>query len=142
MNFTAGKCNNSKIFYQKIVYNYHHSRYIDDIFLTWNKSEKELIKQLAEGNTCHPNIKLDYKIGRVLPFLDVILSNDNGILSTSVYRKSTTEPCVVPFISDHPRHVFRNVTQTALARGIRYSSSLEAFHYERLSIKQTLLYNG
>ena len=126
----------------KIVCNYHHSRYIDDIFLTWNKSEKELIKLLQEANTWHPNIKLDYKIGTTLPFLDVLLINDDGILTTSVYHKSATEPGVVPYISDHPRHVFGNIIQTSLARVIRYSSNFEAFHHERLCIKLTLLYNG
>ena len=89
----------------------------------------------------HPNIKLDYKSGKSLSFLDVLLTNDNDILSTSVYHKSATEPCVVPFTSDHPRHVFRNVIHTALARAIRYSSSIHAFHQERLHIKLTLLYN-
>ena len=75
--------------------------------MTWNKSEKELRKLLDEANTWHPNIKLDYKIGKSLPFLDVLLTNNNGILSTSVYHKPAAEPYVIPFISDHPRHVFR-----------------------------------
>ncbi|CAF4281321.1 unnamed protein product, partial [Adineta steineri] len=52
-------------------------RYIDDIFITWNGTEKELIKFLNEANTWHPNIKLDYKIGQSLPFLDILLTNNN-----------------------------------------------------------------
>ncbi|CAF4595868.1 unnamed protein product, partial [Rotaria socialis] len=42
---------------------------------------------------------------------------------------------------DHPRHVFRNVIQTALMRAIRYSSTFEAFNIERRTIRLTLLYN-
>ena len=68
--------------------------------------------------------------------------NHNGILSTSVYYKPTSEPYVVPFISDHPRHVFGNVIQTALTRAIQYSSTLETYEQERRHIKLTLLYNG
>ncbi|CAF0897703.1 unnamed protein product [Didymodactylos carnosus] len=64
---------------------------------------KELRKLLDESNTWHPNIKLDYQIGKSLPFLDVFLTNQNGILSTSIYHKPSAEPYVVPFISDHPR---------------------------------------
>ena len=101
---------------KKLVYKNHSYRYIDDIFLIWNKSEKQLIELLKEANTWHPNIKFDYKIGKSLPFLDVVLTNNNGILSTSVHHKSATEPRVVPFISDHPQHVFVNVIQTALAK--------------------------
>ena len=109
--------------------------------MTWNKSEKELIQLLEQANKYHPNIKLDYKIGASLPFLDVFLVNHKGILSTSVYHKPTAEPYVVPFISDHPRHVFGNVIQTALNRAIRYSSTFLAYEQERRNIKLTLLYN-
>jgi hypothetical protein len=88
---------------------------IDDIFMIYNKSEKELIKHLDEENTCHPNIKLDYQIDKSLPSLDVLFMNNNGILSKSVYHKQSVEPYIVPFISDHPRHVFRNIVQTVVA---------------------------
>ncbi len=117
-------------------------RYIDDIFMTWNRTEEELRKFLDEANTWHPNIKLDYKIGKSLPFLDVLLTNDNGHLLTSVYHKPAAEPYVIPFISDHPRHVFTNIIKTFLERAIRYSSTFETFNYERRHIKLTLLYNG
>lgn len=110
--------------------------------MTWNKSEKELIKLLDEANTWHGNIKLDYKIGRCLPFLDLLVMNQNGILSTSVYHKPAAEPYIVPFISDHPRHVFGNVIQTALARAIRYSSIFETYQSEQRNVTLTLLYNG
>ncbi|CAF4263437.1 unnamed protein product, partial [Rotaria magnacalcarata] len=94
-----------------------YGRYIDDIFMTWNRSEEELRKFLDDVNTWHPNIKLDYKIGRSLPFLDVQLTNNNGILLTSVYHKPAAEPYI-------------------------YSSTFEAFNYERRYIKLMLLYNG
>ena len=86
-----------------------------------------MIKLLDEANRWHANIKLDYKIGRCLPFLDLLVMNQNGILSTSVYHKPAAEPYIVPFISDHPRHVFGNVIQTSLARAIRYSSIFETY---------------
>ncbi|CAF1461460.1 unnamed protein product, partial [Rotaria magnacalcarata] len=118
-----------------------YGRYIDDIFMTWNRSEEELRKLLDDLNTWHPNIKLDYKIGNSLPFLDVQLTNNDGILSTSVYHKPSAEPYVTPFTSDHPRHVFSNITKTSIERAIRYSSTFEAFNYERRYIKLMLLYN-
>jgi hypothetical protein len=83
-----------------------------------NKSEKELIQFLDDANTWHKNIKFEYHIGKCLPFLDVLIANNNGILSTSIYHKPATEPYVVPFISDHPRHVFRKIVQAALVRTV------------------------
>jgi len=90
----------------------------------------------------HPNIKLDYKIGKTLPFLDILLTNNNGILFTSVYHKPTAEPYVVPFLSDHSRHVFINIIQNNLKHALKYSSTFEAFNSERRYIKLMLLYNG
>ncbi|CAF3572915.1 unnamed protein product [Rotaria socialis] len=63
-------------------------------------------------------------------------------LSTSVYHKPGAEPYVVPFISDHPRHVFDNIIQTSLRRAIKYSSTFQLFNDERRYIKSTFLYNG
>ena len=110
--------------------------------MTWNKSEEELHQFLAAANEWNPNIKFDYKIGKSLPFLDVLLTNDNGSLQTSVYHKPTAEPYVVPFQSDHPRHVFSNVIKTSLERAIKYSSTFQSFNYERRQVKLTLLFNG
>ncbi|CAF1524813.1 unnamed protein product, partial [Adineta steineri] len=61
---------------------------------------------------------------------------------TSVYHKPAAEPYVVPFISDHPRHIFINIIQTRLANALKCSSTFEIFNYERRHIKLMLLYNG
>ncbi len=98
-------------------------------------------KLLEKANRFHPNIKLEYHIGKSIPFLDVLINNDNGTLTSSVYHKRSAEPAVVSFLSDHPRHVFRNVIHTALMRAVRYSSTFEAFNNERRSIRLMLLYN-
>ncbi|CAF1200198.1 unnamed protein product [Rotaria sp. Silwood1] len=119
-----------------------YGRYIDDIFITWNDSQEKLEALLKKLNSYHPNIKLEYKIGTSLPFLDVTVSNNNGNLSTSVYHKPAAEPYVVPFTSDHPRHIFRNIIRAAKIRAIRYSSTFEAFNTERRNIRFMLLYNG
>ncbi|CAF4497261.1 unnamed protein product, partial [Rotaria socialis] len=81
-------------------------------------------------------------IGSCVPFLDLLINNKNSILSTSVYRQLVAEPCVVPFISDHPPHVFSNIIHAALLRAVRYSSTSEIFQNERRAIRLMLLYNG
>ncbi|CAF3602996.1 unnamed protein product, partial [Rotaria socialis] len=96
---------------------------------------------IDDANTWHLNIKLDYKIKKSLPFLDVLLTNNNGTLATSVYHKPAAELYVTPFTSDHPRHVFANIIKTSLERATRYSSTFQEFNNERRIIKLMLLYN-
>ncbi|CAF4132862.1 unnamed protein product, partial [Rotaria sordida] len=119
-----------------------YGRYIDDVFFTCNQSEDKVKELLEAANKFHPNIKLEYKISKSVPFLDVYVENKNGILASSLYHKPSAEPTVVSFLSDHPRHVFRNVIQTALTRAIRYSSTFEIFNNERRAIRLMFLYNG
>jgi hypothetical protein len=96
---------------------------------------------LDEANEFHPNIKLVRQIGTRTSFLDVYIENKNGILETSMFHKEAAEPYILPFKSDHPRHIFKNIIDNALMRAIRYSSTLSAFNEERRSLILTLLYN-
>ncbi|CAF4590783.1 unnamed protein product [Rotaria socialis] len=97
---------------------------------------------LDEANNFHPNIKLVRQIGRNVPFLDVLIENRKGTLTTSVYHKEAAESYVVPFGSDHPGHVFRNTVDTAITRAIRYSTTLSEFEEEIRQMKLIFLYNG
>jgi hypothetical protein len=97
---------------------------------------------LDEANSLHLNIKLVRQIGTSVSLFDLLIENKDDILVTSVYRKDSTEPYIVPFKSDHHRHVFNNIIDGALTRALRYSSTLSAFNEERRLIKLMLLYNG
>ncbi|CAM4976010.1 unnamed protein product [Rotaria socialis] len=119
-----------------------YGRYIDDIFFTFNEPKTKIEAVIKKANDFHPNIKLEANIGSCFSFLDLLINNKNGILSTSVHHKTAAEPCVVPFISDHPRHVFSNIIQAALLRAVRYSSTFDIFEKERRAIRLMLLYNG
>ncbi|CAF2080634.1 unnamed protein product, partial [Rotaria magnacalcarata] len=119
-----------------------YGRYIDDIFFTFNEPKTKIEAVIKKANDFHPNIKLEANIGSCVSFLDLLINNKNGILYTSVHHKPAAEPCVVPFISDHPRHVFSNIIQAALLRAVRYSSTSDIFEKERRAIRLMLLYNG
>jgi hypothetical protein len=81
------------------------------------------------------------QLGASVSFLDVFVENKNGTLITSVHHKEAAEPYLVPFKSDHPRHVFANIIDGTLMRAIRYSSTLSLFNREQRFIKLMLLYN-
>jgi hypothetical protein len=103
---------------------------------------KKINEMLDEANNFHPNIKLVRQLGVSVPFLDVFIENKNGTLVTYVHHKEAAEPYLVPFKSDHPRHVFANIIDGGLIRAIRYSSTLALFNQEQRFIKLMLLYNG
>ncbi|CAM4959243.1 unnamed protein product [Rotaria socialis] len=124
------------------VSNEIYGRYVDDIFFTSNDSLECIDQMLDEANNFHPNIKLVRQIGRSVPFLDVLIENRKGTLTTSVYHKEAAEPYVVPFGSDHPDHVFRNTVDTAITRAVRYSTTLSQFEEEIRQMKLMFLYNG
>jgi hypothetical protein len=115
--------------------------YIDDVFFTSNEPLEKINQMLDEANNLHPNIKLVRQRGTSVSFLDLFIKNKNGTLVRSVFHKQAAEPYIVPFKSDHPRQIFKNVIDAALKHAVRYSSTLSAFNAERRSIKLMLLYN-
>ena len=111
-------------------------------FFTSNESIDQINQILEEANNRDSNIKLTSTIDNPNSFLDVKINNIANSLITSVHHKEAAEPYVVPFQSDHPRHVFVNIIECALLRALRYSSTIEEFNHERRAIKLMLLYNG
>ncbi|CAF1552592.1 unnamed protein product [Adineta ricciae] len=86
--------------------------------------------------------KITYSIGFKNEFLDVHTENVNGTLITPVFHKPAAEPYVLPFGSDHPRHIYINIVYEALLRAARLSSNVQTFDKERLRIEMILLLNG
>jgi hypothetical protein len=80
-------------------------------------------QMLDQANNFHPNIELVYQFGPSVSFLDVLIKNKSEILATSVYHIEAADSYVVPFKSDHSRHIFRNIIDGALLRAVRYSST-------------------
>jgi hypothetical protein len=110
--------------------------------MTTNLPLDQINMLLDRANTKDPNIRITRSIGSTVEFLDVLLENNDGQLKTSVFRKSAAEPYIVPFLSDHPRHVHRNTIRGAIFRAVRLCSDVEDFDKERLNIELTLLLNG
>ena len=66
-------------------------RFLDDIFMIWNHSEKDLHDFISKINNCHDTIKFTFKYSnQVATFLDVnIKMKEYGELDTSVHEKVT-----------------------------------------------------
>ncbi|CAF1154105.1 unnamed protein product [Rotaria magnacalcarata] len=119
-----------------------YGRYIDDIFMTSNESIDTIKALLDRENEKDPNIRISCTIHDSVEFLDVLIENRQGQLKTSVFRKPAAEPYILPYTSDHPRHIHMNTAHTALLRGLRLCSDVQTFDQERLNIEIALLLNG
>ncbi|CAF1329253.1 unnamed protein product [Rotaria sp. Silwood1] len=132
---------------QKLIQhqNRHHEiygRYIDDVFMTTNLTKEELLQQLNETMKTDPNIKITITINQALEHLDASIENNNGQLETTIYHKSAWEPHILPYESDHSRHIHANIIYTMLVRAACLCSTVEDFDMERLSAEMILLVNG
>ena len=122
---------------------YMNCRYIDDVFMTSNMSIDAIYRQLDSMNRKdEKHIRITYTVGLSAEFLDVHIENAIGLLKTSIYHKPAAEPYVLPYSSDHPRHVHINIPYEALLRAARLCSDVYAFDKERLDIEMILLVNG
>ena len=118
-----------------------YGRYIDDGFMTTNLIRQEIDVKMKAADAKDPNIRISYTIASVVDFLDVTISNDNARLTTSIFHKHSAEPYVLPFTSDHPRHIHRNIPYAALLRAARICSNVHDFDLERVRIDMALLLN-
>ena len=116
-------------------------RYIDDGFMTTNLSFDQIKAKLDTADQKDRNVRIKYQIQSFIKFLDVVVQNDNGQLTTSVFHKPTAEPYILPCTSDHPRHVHRNIPYAALLRAARICSNVHDFTIERIRIDMSLLLN-
>ncbi|CAF1391421.1 unnamed protein product [Rotaria sp. Silwood1] len=130
----------SLIEHQK-VHNELYGRYIDDVFMTTNLSLDQIKIRLNIADEQDENIRITHTIGSTVEFLDVLVENNHGQLKTSVFHKPAAEPYILPFLSDHPRHIHRSTAKSQLLRAARLCSHVEDFDRERLNIEFTLLLN-
>ncbi|CAF4678035.1 unnamed protein product, partial [Rotaria socialis] len=119
-----------------------YGRYIDDIFMTTNMNIDEITTLLDKVQHKDPNIKITPTTAETVHFLDVAIMNDNGHLRTFIYHKPSADPYYLPYTSDHPHRIHRNIPYIGLLRAARFCSNLHDFHLERIRIELTLLLNN
>ena len=65
-------------------------RYLDDCFIFWQKSNNELQLFQTILNNLHPDINFTIlQSTKELPFLDVMIKQINGQISTDIFYKET-----------------------------------------------------
>ena len=123
-------------------------RYIDDLFFAWPGSAQELEEFLAHMNSVHPTIKFTSSYDtetRTIPFLDMLITLENGKFSTDLYKKDTAKCQYLLPSSCHAVHQTTGIIYSLAYRLKRICSDNAKFEHQLSELKQDLLsrqYNG
>ena len=116
-------------------------RFLDDLFLIFQGTSKELHKLLEQMNKIHPSIqftlthtenksdtledKCDCEPLSAVPFLDTLCSIENKKIEVDLYRKESDRNQYLLLNSCHPRAVTKNIPFSLGLRIVRICTSYE-----------------
>ena len=121
----------------------YYKRYVNDIFLLFNKPEHEQFF-LEFVNKEHKNMKFstEIEINGSLSFLDVKIFRENDKFVTSVFRKETFSGVYTNFISFIPLEYKFGLVHALLNRCFKLSSDFLKFHHEVDKLRKILSENA
>ena len=119
------------------------NRYVDDCFLAF-KCKEHAIKFLEYLNSKHTSIAFtsEFEENNSLPFLDILITKDNGSLSTNVFRKETYTGLGLNYDSYVPSLFKINSIKTLLHRAYNICSSWHNFHVELEKLRKYFCINN
>ena len=118
-------------------------RYIDDIFVIWNHGSEALKLFIDDLNTAHPTIKFTANWShKHISFLDTMILNRNGSLSTDLYTKSTDTHQYLSATSCHPSHCKSSIPYSQALRIRRICSSNTDFKRHTDQLHSHLIHRG
>lgn len=132
---------NSKQVQQQVTFWY---RYVDDVLVGFNGTERQLDSLLNSLNSIHPriNFTLEIEKNKTINFLDLTISHNNKEINCEVYRKPTFSGVTIHKTSQHPWHQKISPFNAMLHRAVCLPLSAENFKKEILVIKQIAVNNG
>ena len=121
-------------------------RYIDDIFMLWTGTEKDLLDFVEHLNKSHPllKFKVNYNFqSKSVEFLDTIISiSSDGFIKTTLYTKPGKKCSYLLPSSCHPSHVTENIPYSLALRLKRICSDADDFLVQLDFLKDLLLCRG
>ena len=116
-------------------------RYIDDIILTWTKSENELPTFFEKLNQQHPSINFEMKYSKdKVEFLDTLIYKDkNNNIQTTLYIKLTDSQNYIHSKSAHPFSVRKSIAYSQALRLKRICSTTGEYEKHKENLKKQLI---
>lgn len=95
----------------------HFRRYIDDLVLLWPLNKEEFVIFIELLKSAYTNLQIVVNVNNdYINFLDLNIYKKDNHLETDIYRKPTDNLTFVPFDSNHPSHVKRNIPYNIFRR--------------------------
>ena len=118
-------------------------RYIDDIFMIWTGTAKELKRFTEEINNVHHSIKftVEYSFTNI-NFLDTTVYKSNNKLYTKVYKKPTDRSLYLHSNSYHPNNLKRNIPYGQALRLKKICSENDQYLKSLDALKNSFLERG
>ena len=115
----------------------HYRRYVDDIFALF-ETEEQADLFFSYLNKQHPNISftIEKQENGKLPFLDVLLTKEGEIFSTSVYHKSTYTGLLTNYLSFTSFSYKVSLIKTLIDRTYKICGSWVQFNTEILQLTE------
>ena len=118
-------------------------RYLDDCFILWENEWGNVEEFFSILQNLHPDIKFTMEQNhKEIPFLDILIKNENGKITTDIYRKPTDSQRYLHFMSHHPKNCKKSIP-FILARRVCTIVSDTVLRNERLKeLHDTLTLRG
>ncbi|CAF4119666.1 unnamed protein product, partial [Adineta steineri] len=119
-------------------------RYVDDVFMILNGTQKDLAVFVKFMNKLEYSIKFTIEVqsDNKLPFLDVMVERKGGELITYVYRKATDTGLYLKWTSNQPRNYKINLIKCLCTRAKRICSSDTLYNEQLEYYKKIFMANG
>ena len=121
----------------------YYKRYVDDIFVLFNKPEHaQFFHECINKKYKNMKLSIEAEINGSLSFLDLKIFRENVKFVISVFRKETFSGVYTNFISFIPLEYKFGLVHTLLNRCFNLSSDFLKFHHEIDKLKKSLSKNG
>uniref|UniRef100_A0A803JYE2 Helix-turn-helix domain-containing protein n=1 Tax=Xenopus tropicalis TaxID=8364 RepID=A0A803JYE2_XENTR len=110
-------------------------RYIDDCKGVWDGDVASLHSFVSHCNEAVDGIEFTYDTDPVgIPFLDVVFSTIEGVVTTDLYRKPITRNTLLHAKSGHPRSCIRGIPVGQFLRLRRICSTWDTFQQQAMRL--------
>ena len=123
-------------------------RYIDDIFIIWTGSNKDLEEFMTKINSVHPTIKFTHEADdNELTFLDMTVYkgpnfSNTGILDIKTHIKKTNKQLYIHKMSYHPEPCKKAIAIGETTRYLRTNSQQQTFKEMTKKLTEKLVQRG
>lgn len=131
----------NNIYKNQIIY---YGRYVDDTFLLFKGTTRQLDSMVSQLNKVHPNIKFtsEHEVEGSIHFLDSTATRVGSRISYDIYRKPTTTSTTIHNSSFHPKSQKMAAFNSLVYRAIKFPLSDDARKREIDVIKHIAVANG